>query len=311
MTQQSQLLLAPILGLLIGIALGMLGGGGSILTVPILVYILRQDPHIAVATSLVIVGLNSLVGVGFHWRDGHVKLKQALIFSAYGIPAAYIGARLSKLLSGPVLLVLFALLMLVIAGLMLRSGERTEAGDVKRVAVAWWRGLLGGVGVGFLTGFLGVGGGFLIVPALVLLVGMTMTDAVGSSLLVIALNSAAGFMGHLNDGALPWPLIGVFLVAGLIGLWLGSLMTRRLSPGRLRQSFAVFVVALAVVLLGINVPAVVHAYQGHAAVIHQGSGAQRRPASAMTSTRVRQFNAADCSASLVAQKVVMHARWAT
>ncbi|GAC1385665.1 MAG: sulfite exporter TauE/SafE family protein [Herpetosiphon sp.] len=268
MSQQGQVLLAPVLGLVIGLALGMLGGGGSILTVPILVYILRQDPHIAVATSLVIVGLNSLIGAGFHWRDGHVKLKQALIFSAYGIPAAYLGARLSKLLSGPLLLVLFALLMLVIAGLMVFSGRRPAIAATAKTSAVWWRVLLGGVGVGFLTGFLGVGGGFLIVPALVLLVGMTMVDAVGSSLLVIALNSAAGFAGHLNDGALPWLLIAVFLTAGLIGLWLGSLLTRKLSADRLRQSFAVFVVALAIVLLGINVPAVVHARPNRAAIIH-------------------------------------------
>ncbi len=265
MNQAAQLLLAPVLGLVIGLALGMLGGGGSILTVPILVYILRQDPHMAVATSLVIVGVNALIGAGFHWRDGHVRIRQALIFSAYGIPVAYIGARLSKLLSGPVLLVLFALLMLVIAGLMIRRGGQTGAVDGGQAGVAWWHVLLGGVGVGFLTGFLGVGGGFLIVPALVLLVGMKMADAVGSSLLVIALNSAAGLAGHFNDGALPRLLIAVFLAAGLVGLWLGSLLTRKLSADRLRQSFAVFVVVLALVLLGINMPAVVHARQGHVA----------------------------------------------
>ncbi|HEY0736180.1 MAG TPA: TSUP family transporter, partial [Herpetosiphonaceae bacterium] len=108
-------LLAPLLGALIGLALGMLGGGGSILTVPMLVYILRQDPHIAVATSLVIVGANALTGAWLHYRAGHVRLKPALLFGLYGIPVAYGAARLSTLLSGPLLLVLFALLMLVIA----------------------------------------------------------------------------------------------------------------------------------------------------------------------------------------------------
>ena len=161
MSDGTHLVLAPILGSLIGLALGLLGGGGSILTVPVLVYLLRLDAHIAVATSLVIVGMNALVGAGFHWRQRHVKLKQALLFGAYGIPAAYIGARLSGFVSGPVLLVLFAILMLVVAVLMLRGGVKAAGHDG---AASWWRVLLGGVGVGFLTGFLGVGGGFLIVP---------------------------------------------------------------------------------------------------------------------------------------------------
>lgn len=251
-------LLVPLLGALIGLALGMLGGGGSILTVPILVYILRQDPHIAVATSLVIVGANALTGALLHRRAGHVRLRQALLFGAYGIPAAYGAARLSSLLSGPMLLVLFALLMLVIAVLMLRGGI-TSRPATARPPMAWWRVLLGGVGVGFLTGFLGVGGGFLIVPALVLLVGMDMPDAVGSSLVVIALNSAAGLLGHISDGALPWTMIGLFVSAGLGGLLLGTRAAHRLSPARLRQSFAVFVVALAIVLLAINVPVVLTA----------------------------------------------------
>lgn len=251
------MLLAPLLGALIGLALGMLGGGGSILTVPILVYILQQDAHSAVATSLVIVGANAVLGAWLHRRGGHVKLQQALIFGAVGIPAAFGGARLSNLLSGPMLLVLFALLMLVIAFIMLRGGLAVR--QEHSHAPVWWKVALGGGGVGFLTGFLGVGGGFLIVPALVLLLGMEMADAVGSSLVVIAINSAAGLLGHLSDSALPWGLIGVFVIAGLVGLLAGARMTRQLAPHRLRQAFAMFVVALAVVLLAINGPSVIGA----------------------------------------------------
>lgn len=236
----------PLLGAVIGLALAMLGGGGSILTVPILVYILRLDPHIAVAASLVIVGVNAVTGAWLHQREGHVKFTQALLFGLYGMLAAFGGARLSRLLSGPVLLVLFALLMLVVATLMLRG---PGPGSTATPHHSWWRVLLGGVTVGFLTGFLGVGGGFLIVPALVLLLGMEMPDAVGSSLVVIALNSAAGLVGHLQDGALPWPLIGVFLIGGVAGLVLGTKATRLLSATRLRYAFALFVVVLAVVLL--------------------------------------------------------------
>ncbi len=249
------MLLAPLLGVLIGLALGMLGGGGSILTVPILVYILQQDPHSAVATSLVIVGANAVLGAWLHRRDGHVKLPQSLIFGAIGIPAAFAGARLSRFLTGPMPLVLFALLMLVIAFIMLRGGLAVRHAAAR--GPVWWKVALGGTGVGFLTGFLGVGGGFLIVPALVLLLGMEMADAVGSSLVVIAINSGAGLLGHLSDSALPWGLIGVFVAAGMVGLLVGTRLTRLLAPQRLRQSFAMFVAALAVVLLAINGPAVV------------------------------------------------------
>ncbi len=253
----TSLLLAPLLGALIGLALGMLGGGGSILTVPMLVYLLGLQPHTAIAASLVIVGANALTGAWLHHRAGHVRLKEALLFGAYGMLAAYGGARLSTQVSGPVLLILFALLMLLIAALMLHGGIRARQG--LRPATPWWRVLVGGLAVGFLTGFLGVGGGFLIVPALVLLLGMDMPDAVGSSLVVIALNSAAGLFGHLGDGELPWLLIGLFVLAGLIGLRVGERATRTLSAQRLRQAFALFVVALALVLLLINVPAALHA----------------------------------------------------
>lgn len=247
------MLLAATMGTLIGLALGALGGGGSILTVPALVYLLGQNPHGAVGSSLVIVGANALFGAWLHGRAGNVRLRAALLFGAVGVAAAFGGARLSRLLPGPALLVLFALLMLVIATVMLRG--QTQPGEPHDPAApVWWRAMLGGVAVGFLTGFLGVGGGFLIVPALVLLLGMDMRDAVGSSLVVIALNSAAGLLGHLGDGGLNWWLIGLLLAGGAPGLLLGAWLARGLPAARLRQSFAVFVVLLGVALLAINLP---------------------------------------------------------
>lgn len=255
MVASQSLLLAPLLGALIGLALGLLGGGGSILTVPILVYTLHQDPHLAVATSLIIVGANAMLGAWMHRRQDHVRFKQALLFGALGIPAAFGGARLSHSVSGPLLLVLFALLMLVVATLMLRGGITRQLSS--KHTLVWWRVLLGGAGVGFLTGFLGVGGGFLIEPALVLLLGMEMPDAAGSSLVVIAVNSAAGLLGQVGTTGLPWMLIAVFVIAGLAGLGIGARATRLLSPDRLRQSFAVFVITLAIVLLVVNIPVVV------------------------------------------------------
>lgn len=248
-------LLGAAIGALIGLALGTLGGGGSILTVPALVYMLGQNPHGAVGSSLVIVGANALFGAWLHQRAGHVRLRSALLFGAAGLAAAFGGARLSRLLSGPMLLVLFALLMITIAVVLLRGQTSTLAPE-QRAAPIWWRVVLGGLMVGFLTGFLGVGGGFLIVPALVLLLGMDMPDAVGSSLVVIALNSTAGLLGHLGDGGLNWGLIVLLLAGGVPGLVLGARLTRRLPAARLRQSFAIFVVLLGLVLLAINLPLV-------------------------------------------------------
>lgn len=248
----SLLLVTIVFGAAIGLVLGMLGGGGSILTVPVLVYLLQMNTQVAVTASLIIVGLNAVMGSVLHWRAGNVKLKEALLFGVYGTVSSYAGARVSTLLNSTLLLALFSLLMLVIAFLMLRPKVGVATTTTRR---PWWLVLLGGLGVGLLTGFLGVGGGFLIVPALVLLLGMDMPTAVGSSLVVIALNSAAGIAGHLNGHlVLHWTEILVFTAIGFAGLLAGSRLARILPVARLQQSFAVFVLALGVVLLVLNVP---------------------------------------------------------
>lgn len=252
MAPQSFLIIL-VLGTLVGLALGALGGGGSILTVPILVYLLHLNTYIAVATSLVIVGVNALIGTLLHYRAGHVRLKESLLFGIYGVLASYIGARVSSLLPSSILLMLFGVLMLVIATVMLRPKEQ-----IPFTHRSWWMTLLVGVGVGFLTGFLGVGGGFLIVPALVLLLGMSMPDAVGSSLVVITLNSAAGVLGHLSGGPLPWTSIALFVLAGLIGLLMGTRITKMVPAARLRQSFACFVFILGSIILMLNTLEVLH-----------------------------------------------------
>jgi uncharacterized protein len=242
----------------IGLSLGLLGGGGSILTVPVLIYLLGQEPHAAIAASLVIVGANALTGAWLHWRQGNVRLQAALLFGIYGTGAAFLGARLSQALPGAVLLILFACLMLVVAFLMLRGGVHVEAtGEAQQVAM--WRVIAGGASVGFMTGFLGVGGGFLIVPALLLLLRMNMRQAIGSSLVVIALNSGAGLFGHLTAQGLPWGLIGLLIGGGLLGIALGARLVPRLPVARLRQGFALLVLLLAVVLLSLNIPAAIAA----------------------------------------------------
>ncbi len=192
-----------VLGFAIGLSLGLLGGGGSILTVPALVYLVGQSPQAAVTTSLAIVGGNSLIGAAFHGGQGTLNWKVAAIFGGAGMITAYMAAGLSKHFSSAALLVAFAVLMLVVAVLMLlRRGREGEAGQAR----PWWVTLLAGAGVGLLTGILGVGGGFLIVPALVMLVGLPMYQAVGTSLIIIAANSAAGLLGHLDQGVSPGDL---------------------------------------------------------------------------------------------------------
>ncbi|HQZ55446.1 MAG TPA: sulfite exporter TauE/SafE family protein, partial [Thermoflexales bacterium] len=164
------------LGFIIGLTLGLLGGGGSILTVPALVYVAGLSPQAAVTASLAIVGINSLAGASTHRTQGTLNWKVALVFGGAGMLAAYLSAGLSQLVPARALLIVFAVLMLVVGGFMLL---RRSAGEQTGVARSWPVIAATGVGVGVLTGFLGVGGGFLIVPALVMLVGLPMRQAVG------------------------------------------------------------------------------------------------------------------------------------
>lgn len=243
------------LGFVIGLSLGLLGGGGSILTVPALVYLVGQTPQMAITTSLAIVGANSVLGANFHRLQGTLNWHVALLFGGAGMLISYAAAGLSRhWLSPTLLLVTFAVLMIVIGLLMLRPPPAPGTGDVQ---LQWPVVLASGAGVGLLTGILGVGGGFLIVPALVMLIGLPMAQAVGTSLLVIAMNSAAGFLGHLGEGAFDWSLVVVFVLAGLAGTFTGSRLAGRLPATRLRRLFAGFVIVLGVLLLIDNMPLLV------------------------------------------------------
>ncbi|MBX3062196.1 MAG: sulfite exporter TauE/SafE family protein [Anaerolineae bacterium] len=239
-----------LLGFLIGASLGLLGGGGSILTVPALVYLVGQQPQVAVTTSLAIVGTNSLLGAYLHQAQGTVNWRAALIFGGVGMAVSYLSANLSKHLSPHLLMVAFAVLMLVVGNLLLHN----RAQQRQQFRFSAWKLIGSGVIVGLLTGFLGVGGGFLIVPALVMLIGLPMHEAVGTSLVIIALNSAAGFAGHLNGQALEMETILAFLVAGIGGTFVGVRFGKHLDPLVLRRIFALFVIALAVLLLIDNLP---------------------------------------------------------
>jgi uncharacterized protein len=242
------ILAALVFGALIGLSLGSLGAGGSILAVPILVYAMGVPVQAATGTSLAIVGLNSAAGALDHLRRGRSLPRTGLAFGASGLAGALVGAWLNHLVRGELILLLFALLMVGAALSMLR--RRAAAADRRefqeRYTLANWARLaVVGLGVGFLTGFFGIGGGFLIVPALVLVLSLPMTLAVGTSLLAIALNSLWGLVGHLRFDSLDWGLTALFAVGGLAGVVAGGRLAGRLPEKRLRAAFAVLILGLA------------------------------------------------------------------
>jgi uncharacterized protein len=247
--------------LFVGVLLGLLGGGGSILTVPLLVYVLGVEPRTAIAMSLVVVGVTSASGALFHARAGRVRWRTALVFGAGGMAGAFLGGRINKLIPSTALLLLFAGVMVAAAVAMLRRKEApppsaSTAAPVERtLPVA--RVLMQGVAVGLLSGLVGAGGGFLIVPALAL-VGLPMPVATATSLVVIALQCTAGFMGHLGHVQLPWALTGAVLVAAMTGSLVGGRLSGYVSPASLRRGFAVFVLATAAFLLVAQAPEPVH-----------------------------------------------------
>jgi len=237
--------IALVLALLIGVALGALGGGGSIVTLPILVYAAGIPPKSAVGMSMAIVGGTSLLGSYFHWRVGNFLLKPALLFSATGILGAYIGSSGTHLVSSSVLMLLFSGLMLVVGVRMLAHRQRLSA---SQTTCSISRCVLSGFVVGLVTGFLGVGGGFLIVPALIWFAGLDARRAIGTSLGIIAVNSAAGLAGQLRYSHWDWLSTGIFLACSLIGMVLGVPIARRTPELALRKAFGVGVLVVAVAI---------------------------------------------------------------
>jgi uncharacterized membrane protein YfcA len=241
--------LALLLAFPVGLSLGLLGGGGSILTVPVLVYAAGFDPKLAIPASLVSVGTTSLVAALAHARQKAVAWGSALAFGGAGLVGAFLGARVGRGFSGRLLLVLFSLLMVAAGGLMLRGRRVSEAPRAPRPLLVAPL----GAGVGFLTGLLGVGGGFLIVPALVLAAGLAMPLAVGTSLVVIAINSASGFVGHLGDQSVPFGYTTAFTGVCVLGALAGERLGRDVPAARLRKWFGAFVIAVGIALLAKNV----------------------------------------------------------
>jgi uncharacterized protein len=246
------------LAALIGLSLGLLGGGGSILTVPIFVYVLGFGAKEAIAMSLAVVGAVSLFGAAGHWRAGNVNLRVALVFGLVAMVGTYLGARLAVHFSGAAQLALFAVVMLLAAVFMMREGKPARAaGDEEAMGGAAappggapaGRMPLGlivveGLAVGALTGLVGVGGGFLIVPALVLLGGIPMKQAVGTSLLVIAMKSASGFLGYLGQVEVPWGFMTLFTAVAVVGILGGTYLVRFVSQAALKRAFALFLLVM-------------------------------------------------------------------
>jgi uncharacterized protein len=239
------LAVALILATLIGLSLGLLGSGGSIVTLPVLVYVARVPAHEAVGMSLLVVGGASALGSLIKLRRGDFDLRAGFFFAVSGIVGAFIGSKFTHVVSARVLLLCFGALMLVTGVRMLFGNEVAYPGRKCRP----WRCLASGVAVGVLTGFLGVGGGFIILPALVLFAGLEMKTAIGTSLAVIATNSFAGLLGQLRFVEFEWPLTVAFLAAAMVGMLGGLALASRFSSQVLRRAFAWIILTLGGFLL--------------------------------------------------------------
>lgn len=246
------LLLVLACSVIVGLALGLLGGGGSILMVPLLSYVAGLDPKQAIAISLFVVGVTSLASLLPHARARNVKWGPGLIFAAASMSGAFLGGLGSSLIPGSVLMLAFAVVMMVSARSMIRgrgdaAGAEPSGGSLLLYAPV-------GLAVGAVTGLVGAGGGFLIVPALTLLAGLTMKHAAGTSLLVISLSSAAGMLGHLNSASINWPLTLSITAAAILGSFIGARLASKVPEKKLRKGFGYFVLAMGLVVLVQELP---------------------------------------------------------
>jgi uncharacterized membrane protein YfcA len=254
------------LGFLIGLSLGALGGGGSILAIPALVYAAGQDPKAATTTSLLLVGTAALIGMATHWQAGRVRVGTGIMFGLTGIGGSLVGSAINRHIDPNLLLLLFSGLVVVaawrmIAGTPVRArpddddratavavgGGRVvlrvgAAVDVRRYAEV----LLAGTAVGFMTGLFGVGGGFIIVPALTLVLGLPMPEAVGTSLLVIAINSGVALSTRVATTTIDWATTAPFTLAAVLGVITGGRLAGRLDAERSRRWFAALLVVVAI-----------------------------------------------------------------
>lgn len=255
--------LAYIASILIGISLGLVGGGGSILTVPVLVYMLGISPLVSTSYSLFIVGLTSLVGAYINYRQGLVKTKTALLFGMTSITTVYITRKFLiplipqelfqigtlTITESMMTMVLFAVLMVTASIGMIKGKEKNPGclecdlkGNIAKL-------LASGIGIGFTTGLLGAGGGFLLIPTLVLFLGISMREAIGTSLLIISLNSLVGFLGDLGHFMIDWPFLLTITSIAIIGVLIGNLINKRIKAGELKKGFGWFVLTIGIFII--------------------------------------------------------------
>jgi len=255
---------AILAGLATGMVLGLFGSGGSIIALPALMYLLHVEPKSAIAMSLGVVGVTATLAAVDHWRRGNVELRVALVFGIFGVAGTFAGARLGLLTPVVIQLGLFALVMYAAAWRMLRpvtpkpapaggvvpvGGDTAALGGQSFITPQMGHIALHGIGVGVLTGLVGVGGGFLIVPALVLLSGLPMKQAVGTSLAIVAAKSYAGFVGYMGGVPIDYALMGAFTAVTVVGSFIGSHFATRISQGALKKGFAWFLVVVATYIL--------------------------------------------------------------
>lgn len=246
-------ILVLVLAVAVGLSLGLLGGGGSILTVPLLTYVAGMEPKQAIASSLFIVGATSVLSTITHARADNVRWRTGLTFGVASMAGAFLGGLAGGYLPGVVLMLLFALMMIATSIAMIRGRRNpaavTDTGQLPLVKV-----ILEGLAVGAVTGLVGAGGGFLVVPALALLGGLPMPVAVGTSLLVISMKSFAGLAGYLTSVAIPWPLVLGVTGTAIIGALIGARLTKLVPEKALRKGFGVFVLVMGVFVLSQELP---------------------------------------------------------
>jgi uncharacterized membrane protein YfcA len=248
--------LALLSGTAVGFSLGLIGGGGSILAVPLLIYVVGvTDPHVAIGTSAAAVGASALSNLIVHARHHTVKWRCALVFATFGVVGAALGSTLGKLTDGDVLLALFGVAMIVVGAAMLRRRAGGDDPDVRLTRDTALRLTprlaAGGLAVGGLSGFFGIGGGFLVVPGLVVATAMPMLNAIGSSLVSVTAFGATTAANYALDGLIDWRLFALFVVGGASGGYAGARLARRLGPqGALKTVFSAAVIVVGLYVAG-------------------------------------------------------------
>ena len=246
-------ILVLVLAVAVGLSLGLLGGGGSILTVPLLTYVAGMDPKQAIASSLFIVGATSVMSTFTHARAGNVQWRTGLIFGVASMAGAFLGGLTGGYLPGVMLMLLFAFMMIATSIAMIRGRRNKSPADATK-QLPMGKIILEGLVVGAVTGLVGAGGGFLVVPALALLGGLPMPVAVGTSLLVISMKSFAGLAGYLTSVSIPWPLVLGVTGTAMIGALIGARLTRVVPEKALRKGFGIFVLAMGIFVLSQELP---------------------------------------------------------